>query len=376
MRRFIPLHKPHIADNQLKYIADAMDIGKLSSLGKYTELCETFFKEYFNGSTCLLTHSCTDALELIALLIDIKSGDEVIVPSFTFVSTANAFMLRGANIVWADSQSDHPNVSIEHIQTLINSKTKAIVVVHYAGLSIDMDALMSLCILHKIILIEDAAQALHSKYRGRRIGTMGHLATFSFHDTKPISCGEGGLLVINDSTYVAQAYRFLEKGTDRHAFLQGLVNQYQWMSLGSSFAASQLQAACLYAQLEEINWVFSKRKLLWARYVELLNVPQNKVNYRLPKLVDYSENNTSIFYLEILDAKKRNELIVFMNERGVAASFHYLALHKSPMVKKLATMQLPYSEYWTDHLLRLPIHTFLDFEEVDYVVSKLKEFFI
>ncbi|MEP7196175.1 MAG: dTDP-4-amino-4,6-dideoxygalactose transaminase [Saprospiraceae bacterium] len=375
MQNLISLNRAHVSSNQLKYIADAIELGKLSSIGKYSNACEEFFDQHFKGSKCLLTHSCTDALELIAILIGIKEGDEVVVPSFTFVSTANAFLLRGAKIVWCDSQSHHPNVSIEQIKDVVSERTKAIVIVHYAGVAVDMDPILKFCKDRQIIVIEDAAQAMCSNYKNRKVGTLGQFSTFSFHDTKPISCGEGGLLVINDLTYVDQAMIILEKGTDRHAFLLNQVNLYQWLSIGSSFAASQLQAACLFAQLEEMEFIFAKRKLLWNHYMKLFSENGIKSEFNLPVIDQHSEYNSSIFYLEIENEIIRNDLLKYLNEYDIQACFHYQALHESPFGKKFTNKELKHASYWQRNILRLPIHTWMDSYQVEYVVSRVYNFF-
>ncbi len=367
----ITLSKPRQAKNQLNYAQQVIESGHWSSSNYFTKKCETFFNYYFDLNTSLLTHSCTDALELISLLIDIQEDDEIIIPSFTFVSTANAFLLRGANIIWCDSQPDHPNVSIDQILPLISLKTKAIVVVHYAGLCVDMDPIIDVCKQRNILLIEDAAQALTSEYKGRKAGTQGDFGTFSFHDTKPISCGEGGLLVVNSLEYYDQAIIHLEKGTDRHAFLQGQVNKYQWKNIGSSYAPSEFQSSQLLAQLEELEIIFDTRKKLWNHYISILGSNRsNKI--RLPKNFDYSNYNTSIMYLEILDENYRNELIQLMNRNGISASFHYLALHSSPYGRRISSQECPNASYWEKHILRLPLHTDMEEAGVELICKLLR----
>lgn len=373
--RVIQLSNPHLARNQMKYVQDSIVSGKLSSSGKYSQECESYFNQYFDPSISLLTHTCTDALEMIALLINIKEGDEIIIPSFTFVSTASAFLLRGVKIVWADSQFNHPNVDVEHIFSLITSNTKAIVVVHYAGLSVDLNRLIDYCRVRKIFIIEDAAQAFHSHYYNRKVGTIGDFATFSFHDTKPISCGEGGLLVVNNPDYVESACVVLEKGTDRRSFINGQVEQYQWKSLGSSFGASQLQAACLLAQLEDVELIFSTRQVIWEEYCKAFEQSSLLQYFRLPIQVTYSNYNTSIFYLELLNTEDRNRLIKYLNLKGIQASFHYLPLHTSPMMHGKVVTDCPYAEYWSKHLLRLPLHTSMTIKDVHYIVNEISRFY-
>ncbi|MCC6815197.1 MAG: dTDP-4-amino-4,6-dideoxygalactose transaminase [Saprospiraceae bacterium] len=368
----IPLSKPYQAKNQLRYAQQVIESSYWSSSHYFSKRCEEFFNSYFGIHSCLLTHSCTDALELISLLIDIQEGDEVIVPSFTFVSTANAFLLRGAKIVWCDSQTDHPNISIDQILPLITHKTKAIVVVHYAGLCVDMDPIIEICKQKNIFLIEDAAQALSSEYKGRKAGTLGDFATFSFHDTKPISCGEGGLLVINNSKYCDQALIHLEKGTDRHAYLQGQINKYQWMNLGSSYAPSEFQSSQLLAQLEEIEIIFDIRKKIWNQYITQLNSIRTS-KFRLPKIFDYSDYNTSILYLEIMEECHRNELIHLLNRNGISATFHYLALHSSPYGRRMNHQECPNASYWEKQILRLPLHTDVEEADVEKICKLLSE---
>ncbi|NOT36176.1 MAG: dTDP-4-amino-4,6-dideoxygalactose transaminase [Saprospiraceae bacterium] len=366
----IPLSKPYQAANQLKYAHQVIESGHWSSYNQFSMKCEAFFNSYFGINTCLLTHSCTDALELISLLIELKEGDEVIVPSFTFVSTANAFLLRGAKIIWCDSQEDHPNVSIDQILPLISSKTKAIVVVHYAGVCVDMDPIISLCKSKNIVLVEDAAQALTSEYKGRKAGTLSDFATFSFHDTKPISCGEGGLLVINNSDYFDKAVIHLEKGTDRHAFLQGQVNKYQWLNVGSSYAPSEFQSSQLFAQLEEMDSIFDLRKKIWRQYMHILDSHYSEV-YKLPKKFNYSDYNTSIFYVELRFESQRNNLIQNLNLSGISASFHYLALHSSPFGSIINSQDCPNASYWEKHILRLPIHTEMNEKDVEFICENI-----
>lgn len=365
----ITLSKPYLAVNQLRYVREVLESGKWSSSGKFSGLCEGFFNNYFSPSKSLLTHTCTDALELISLLIDIRNGDEIIIPSFTFVSTANAFLLRQAKIVWCDSKENHPNISIDQILPLITNKTKAIVVVHYAGYCVDMDPILELCKERNIVVIEDAAQAMNSYYKGRKAGTLGDLASFSFHDTKPISCGEGGLLVVNNLTYYERSRVLQEKGTDRYAFLLGLVNQYQWKDIGSSYAPSELQAACLYAQIEEMEIVFQKRKKIWNKYYEILS--EHKEKFILPNKDNYTDYNNSILFLQYYSSENRDKDIKSLNEHGVSATFHYLALHKSPLGQKMYKSDCPNATYWENHILRLPIHTFVTEKDVEFICDML-----
>lgn len=371
----LPLHIPHVALNQIKYLSEAIRSGRLSSYGFFSQKCEDYFKDIFNSSDCFLTHSCTAALEMTALLLELEKDDEVIVPSFTFVSTANAFALRSCKIRWADSQKFHPNTSIAEIEPLINSKTKAIVVVHYAGFAVDLDPILALCRKYHLALIEDAAQALNGFYKGQRLGSLGDFSTFSFHDTKPISCGEGGLLVVNNKKYSDKARQILEKGTDRQAFLMGHTPLYQWQALGSSYAASQLQASCLLAQLEELEFVFDKRKMLWNKYVELFNSEGSFSHFKLPALSEFTTYNTSVFYIELLSKEHRDNCIQYLNKFGIGASFHYLPLHSSPFGSQYSSEICKNAEYWSSHILRLPMYASMEILDVEFVVRKVLDYF-
>ena len=264
----IPFNKPYLTGKETEYIHDAVNTGKISGNGKYTKLCQTFFEERYGIKKCLLTTSCTDALEMAAILINIQPGDEVIIPSYTFVSTANAFVLRGAKIVFADSGKENPNIDVQTLEALITSKTKAIVPVHYAGIACDMDTIMDLANKYNLYVIEDAAQAVDSFFTGKdgvkkALGSIGHLAAFSFHETKNIISGEGGMLAINDNQFIARAEIIWEKGTNRSAFFKGEVDKYGWVDIGSSFLPSEIIAAFLWAQLENLETIQAKRKEIW-----------------------------------------------------------------------------------------------------------------
>jgi dTDP-4-amino-4,6-dideoxygalactose transaminase len=291
----IVFNKPHLSGKELEYIKDTFSIGKLSGNGKYTNLCQKYFEDKFGFKKTLLTTSCTDALEMCALLLDIKPGDEIIVPSYTFVTSALAFVRQGAKIVFADSRSDIPNIDVTKLEGLITSKTKAIVCVHYAGIAVDMDSLMNLANKFGIIVIEDAAQAIDSYYKGKPLGTIGHLSTFSFHETKNIISGEGGLLGINDSSFVDRAEVIWEKGTNRASFFRGEINKYGWEDIGSSFLPSEITAAFLYAQLENLNDIQTKRKYIWNKYYNAFQSLRGKVS--LPIIPQYATNNAHMFYL-------------------------------------------------------------------------------
>lgn len=380
----IPFNKPYITGNELDYIADAVNTGKISGNGKYTHLCQSFFEKKFGIKKALLTTSCTDALEMCALLLDIQSGDEVIIPSYTFVSTANAFILRGAKIVFADSRPDHPGLDESSIEALITNKTKAIVLVHYAGVACDMSKIMEMANRYDLAVVEDAAHAIDSYYLspdGQKIplGSIGHLATFSFHETKNISSGEGGLLAINDERFGERAEIIWEKGTNRASFFRGEVNKYGWVDLGSSFLPSEVTAAFLWAQLEHMDDIQQKRIRLWDLYYEHLAGQVEQFGIRLPIVPDFSTNNGHMFFLIVEDDSQREFLLSEMKKAGVLAVFHYLSLHKSDyFADKHDGRNLINSDLYSDRLIRLPLYFELSEIEVsqisDLLLEKLKQY--
>jgi dTDP-4-amino-4,6-dideoxygalactose transaminase len=372
----IPFNKPHYTGNELKYIADTMQQGKTAGDGYYTKACQDLLCKKYGFKKTFLTTSCTDALELAALLINIQPGDEVIMPSYTFVSMANAFLLRGAKIVFADSNANNPNIDADGIETLITPNTKAIVVVHYAGIACDMLKIKSVADKHGIFLIEDAAQAIDSYYDGRPLGSIGHLAAFSFHETKNISCGEGGLLVINDEKFFKKAEIMREKGTNRTAFFRGEVDKYSWVDVGSSFLPSELLAAFLYAQLEEMDNIQSKRLAIWKRYYNGLINLEKDGKIRFPYLPGYSSNNAHIFYIVCNNLQTRTDFITYMKVNGVQTPFHYVALHDSPFYNdKHDGRPLPWVQTYQDCLVRLPLYYDLEASEVDKVMALTQLFF-
>lgn len=370
----IPFNKPYLTGNELKYIQEAVALGKISGNGEFTRRCQDFFQQRYGFEKCLLTSSCTDALEMAAILLDIQKGDEVILPSFTFVSTANAFVLRGAKIVFVDSRSDHPGMDESKVEDLITPKTKAIVAVHYGGYPCDMDQLMDIANRHGLFVVEDAAQAIDSFYKGKALGRIGHLAAFSFHETKNIQCGEGGMLVINDPTLQARSEVIWEKGTNRAAFFRGEIQKYGWLDIGSSFLPSELSAAFLWAQLEKIDEIQARRKMIWEDYFAFFNNHsstsrilsssylsnfQITVNCR-PSTVDRKKSGSfHIFHLLFPDLACRTEYAAFLKEKGILAVFHYQSLHKSDFSKKHFPDQyrrdLPNADRYSDCLLRLPL---------------------
>lgn len=380
----IPFNRPFLTGKETQYIEEAVRSGKISGNGDFTKKCHAWFEQRYGFGKCLLTTSCTDALEMAALLLDIQEGDEVILPSYTFVSTANAFVLRGARLVFADSSPDHPNMDVSEVEKLITARTKAIVPVHYAGMACDMDALMALANKHGLFVVEDAAQAIDSFYlpvnprahgaNQRPLGSIGHLAAFSFHETKNIISGEGGMLVINDMQFAKRAEIIWEKGTNRAAFWRGEVDKYGWVDVGSSYLPSEVIAAFLYAQLEHVDMIQQRRKEIWEYYYNQLLPLEQKGLLRLPHIPAYSTNNAHMFYLVLPDADARQALISHLKSRGVMAVFHYLSLHKSPYyTPKHDGRSLPLSDHFSHCLLRLPLYYGLTHQQQKEVVEAVKE---
>lgn len=372
----IPFNKPFFLGTEHAYIQEALEYGQISGNGLFTKKCHQFFQDHYGFNKVLLTTSCTDALEMSAILANISPGDEVIIPSYTFPSTANAFVLRGANIVFADSSHNHPNLDSGKIPSLITEKTKAIVPVHYAGVACDMAQLIQLAKEYNLIIIEDAAQAVDSYFQKEPLGKIGHLGTFSFHETKNLSSGEGGLLAINDPKFAKRAEIIWEKGTNRAAFFRGEVQKYSWVDIGSSFLPSDVIAALLYAQLESLNKIQVKRKKIWDQYNEGLQSLSEKGYFSLPFLPKYATNNAHIFYLICSSLEERTALIHFLKECGIAAIFHYLPLHTSDYYRSKGRRQhLPYAEMYSNCLLRLPLYAGLQENDVSYIIERITDFF-
>lgn len=378
-----PFNKPYLTGKEAHYMYKAVLNGKLSGNGEYTKLCQQFFEEHYGFRKCLLTTSGTDALEMCAMLCDLQRGDEVIIPSYTFVSTALAFLREGAKVVFADSMQRNPNLDAEALESLITPRTRVIVPVHYAGVACDMDAIMSVAEKYNLLVVEDAAQAIDSYYTSNithqtlPLGGIGHLAAFSFHETKNItSGGEGGLLVINDERFIRRAEIIWEKGTNRAEFFRGEVNKYGWVDMGSSFLPAEINAAFLWAQLENLNEIQSKRKKLWQTYYEHLQQLADKGFFQLPNLPKYASNNAHMFYLLLPDLEKRTTLIKYLKENGILAVFHYLSLHSSAYyVDKHDGRALPNCDRYADTLLRLPMYYDLSFEEVLTICDTIKRFY-
>ena len=370
----IPFNKPFLTGKETEYIQQAVLSGKISGDGIFTKKCHEFFEESYGFKKVLLTTSCTDALEMAAILIDIQPGDEVIMPSYTFVSTANAFVLRGAKIVFADSGTTNPNLDADRIESLITNRTKAIVPVHYAGVACEMDTIMSLANKYNLYVIEDAAQAIDSYYKGKPLGSLGHFSAFSFHETKNIISGEGGMLAINDERFIKRAEITREKGTNRSQFFRGEIDKYGWVDIGSSFLPSEIISAFLYAQIENLKKIQLRRIALWNRYRDNLNELQQGIS--LPAVPDYATNNGHMFYLICESMQQRTGLIDHLKKNQVHSVFHYLSLHKSPYYHdKHDGRILTESDRYTDCLLRLPMFYDLTFDQVDYISNLIKEYF-
>ena len=374
-------NKPYFTGKETAYIEDAVRSSHISGNGKYTKLCHAFFEKQFGFQKVLLTTSCTDALEMAAILIDIAPGDEVIIPSYTFVSTVNAFALRGAKIVFADSREDHPGIDENNLESLITPKTKAIVPVHYAGVACNMREIMRIANKHNIFVIEDAAQAIDSFCKNDNgefipLGKWGHLAAFSFHETKNIISGEGGMLVINDDQFNQRAEIIWEKGTNRSQFFRGEVDKYGWVDIGSSFLPSDIIAAFLYAQIENMDVIQRKRKELWERYFSQLLPLASVGKIGIPQVPEYATNNAHMFYVVCKNIQERSDLIQHLKNQGIYSVFHYQSLHKSPyFLRENPDVPLLNSEKFTDCLLRLPMYFELRFEDIDRVASTISQFF-
>lgn len=373
----VNFNQPHLTGKETHYMYQAVAEGKLSGNGAFTKKCQQFFEERYGFKKCLLTTSCTDALEMAAILCDIHSGDEVIVPSYTFVSSALAFVRAGAKIVFADSMKSNPNIDAEQIESLITPRTKVIVPVHYAGVACDMDCIMEIAEKHNLIVVEDAAQAIDSYYKGQPLGSIGHMSAFSFHETKNIISGEGGMLCINDERFIRRAEIIWEKGTNRAEFFRGEVNKYGWVDTGSSFLPSEVIAAFLWAQLEHLDDIQARRKHLWELYythlLPISNSPSPKL--ALPTVPDYATNNAHMFYLMCNNLEERTALIKHLKDHGILAVFHYLSLHSSPYyTEKHDGRELRECDRYADCLVRLPMYYELKEEDVIKICDIIKDF--
>jgi dTDP-4-amino-4,6-dideoxygalactose transaminase len=376
--KMIPFNKIPVIGSEIKEIENAIKKGKLCGDGEYTHLCHDWFINKFNASKVLLTPSCTAALEMAAILIDVKDGDEVIMPSYTFVSTANAFALRGAKIVFVDINPDTMNIDELLIEKAITEKTKAIVPVHYAGVSCNMDFIMKLAEKYSLYVIEDAAQGVMSKYKGKALGTIGHFGTYSFHETKNYtSGGEGGLLLINDMSFSERADIIREKGTNRSQFFRGAVDKYSWVDIGSSFLPSELQAAYLYTQLNNADEINGFRLDAWSHYHHILKPLEEESKIELPKNYVDCLHNAHMFYIKVKNLDERSNLISYLKEKGISAAFHYVPLHSSTAGLNLGAFsgEDRYTTRDSERLIRLPLWYGLSKSEQNLVTSAIFEFY-
>jgi dTDP-4-amino-4,6-dideoxygalactose transaminase len=353
----IPFNKPYMTGRELWYIAQAHTKGHLSGDGMFTKKCHEWLESTTGTRKALLTHSCTAALEMAALLADIGPGDEVIMPSFTFVSTANAFVLRGAVPVFIDIRPDTLNLDEQKIEQAITPRTKAIVAVHYAGVGCDMDAIMAIAQRHALLVIEDAAQGIQSTYKGRPLGTIGHLGAYSFHETKNIISGEGGALLVNDERFIERAEIIREKGTNRSKFFRGEVDKYTWVDVGSSYLPSELVAAFLYAQIEQAEQITASRLDLWDYYHTQFADLEEAGMLRRPLVPETCEHNAHMYYILLQDETTRSKLIARLKQEGIHCVFHYVPLHSSPMGRQVGRTagSMDNTDYFSERLLRLPL---------------------
>ena len=374
----ISFNVPPFAGKEFEYIQDAIDIQKkISGDGKYTKLCSNYMEKTYDVKRVLLTTSCSHALDMSAIIIDIKEGDEVIMPSYTFVSTAIAFVLRGAKVVFVDIKPETMNIDENLIEAAITDKTKAIVPVHYAGVGCEMDKIMEIAKKHNLYVIEDAAQGVISKYKGRYLGTIGDMGTYSFHETKNYTCGEGGALLINSDKFIEIAEIIREKGTNRSRFFRGEVDKYTWVEKGSSFLPSEINAAFLYAQLEEAETIDLKRLRVWDIYYKNFKELRDEGLIELPFIPEYCEHNAHMFYLKMKDLEERTKFIEDMKNRGIYSVFHYVPLHSSPAGLKYGRFhgEDRYTTKESDRLVRLPIYYSIKDEEVEYIIKSVYKFF-
>lgn len=370
----IPFNKPYCSGREQKYMDEVCHSMTMSGNGDFTKKCHAFFEGKYGFRKCLLTTSGTDALEMCAMLCDLQAGDEVIVPSYTFVSTALAFLREKANVVFADSCGESPNITVETIEPLITPRTKVIAVVHYAGVACDMDAIMDLAERHGLLVVEDAAHAVDSFYKGRPLGSIGHLAAFSFHETKNISCGEGGMLVVNDERFVRRSEILWEKGTNRAEFYRGMVNKYGWCDMGSSFLPSEFNAAFLWAQLEQLDDIQGKRKRIWEIYDSILRGQVEPWGISLPQTPGYATQNGHMYYMVCKSLEQRTALMKWMKEKGVQTTFHYLPLHSSEYYKdRYQGKPLTNCDHYGDCLVRLPLYYELKEEEAEQIARLVIE---
>lgn len=373
----IKFNEPAVLGTELDMISQAIMTRKLCGDGVFTKKCEQWLEENYKSKKALLTPSCTDALNLAAMLIDIEPGDEVIMPSFTFTSSANAFVLRGAKIVFVDIRPDTMNIDEHMIETAITDKTKAVLVVHYAGVACEMDKIMELANQYGFYVIEDAAQGIDAKYKGKYLGTIGHLGCYSFHETKNVNCGEGGALLINDESFVNRAEILREKGTNRAMFLRGEIDKYTWVDKGALFLLGELSAAFLYAQLLGHELIFNKRVSLWNMYYELLLPVAECGKIELPRVPQECSHNAHIFFIKCKDIEERTQLAQFLRQNDISAVFHYVPLHSAPAGKKFSIFcgEDKYTTQESDRLLRMPMHYNISDADVLKTVECIETFY-
>jgi len=372
----IPFNRPTVVGKELYYISQTINNEWSAGDGAFTQKCRELLEETLGVEKVLLTTSCTDALEMSALLLDIQPGDEVIVPSFTFVSTINAFVVRGAKPIFVDIRADTLNMDETKLEGLISPRTRAIVPVHYAGVGCEMDVVVSIAEKHDISIVEDNAHGLFGKYKGRYLGTFGSLATQSFHETKNFTCGEGGALIINDPRFVERAEIIREKGTNRSRFFRGQVDKYTWVDIGSSYLPSDILAAFLYAQLEARDEIQKKRRSIWETYYDRLGAWAEKSGVQLPKVPNYCEQAYHMFYMLLPSLEYRQALISHLKSRGILSVFHYLPLHLSDMGRRFGGQDgdCPVTEDVSDRLLRLPFYNDLSEDNQEKVIDAILAF--
>ena len=374
----IPFNKPPYTGNEEKYVIESMKSSKISGDGEFTKKCHKWFEEKLHCKKVLLTTSCTHALEMAAILLDIKEGDEVIMPSYTFVSTANAFVLRGAKIVFVDIRPDTMNIDETKIEEAITSKTKVIVPVHYAGVACEMDTIMDIATRYNLFVVEDAAQGMMSSYKGKALGTIGHLGAYSFHETKNYtSAGEGGLLIINDEKFKERAEIIREKGTNRSLFFRGMVDKYSWVDVGSSYLMNDVSAAYLWGNLEKADEINQNRLNSWQKYYDGLKELENRGFIELPKIPDGCVQNAHMFYLKVKDLEERTALLDYLKENDIGAVFHYVPLHSAPAGEKFGRFDGEdiFTTKESERLIRLPMYYGLEDNELLKVIDVVKEFF-
>lgn len=372
----IPFNKPYIVGREFYYIAQSVSFGNIAADGRFTEACAQLLCEQFQVTRSLMVNSCTSALEMAAILCDLEPGDEIILPSYTFVSTANAFVREGATPVFVDIRPDTLNINESEIEQAITSRTKAIVPVHYAGVACEMDAIMQIASRHNLVVVEDAAQAVHAYYKGRALGSIGHLGAYSFHETKNYVCGEGGALCINDEQFVERAEIVRNKGTNRHKFFRGVVDKYTWVDVGSSYVLSELCCAFLYAQLEAFDSIRQRRKEIYEGYKNGLAELEREGLLRLPMIPEDCQCNYHMFFILLSDKETRDALLLYLRERGVSSVFHYIPLHSSPMGRKFGYREgdLPVTEEYSGRLLRLPFYYELQAADQTRIVDSIHSF--